>query len=91
MFHNIGGKIKGLAATACCLGIAAAILIGFCLIASQEDTLVIIGIIVILVGSLLSWLGSILAYAFGQLVDNSDRMVNILNELRREYNNQKNP
>ncbi len=37
-----------------------------------ELSLMITGLLVIVIGSILSWLGSLVLYGFGQLVDNSD-------------------
>ena len=36
---------------------------------------VVVGILTILLGVLISWIGSFVLYGFGQLVDNSDKLV----------------
>lgn len=87
MFNNIGGKIKGLAKFMCWLGIILSVIIGILLIMSAtnrngyyrstDSATVVYGIIVIVVGSLLSWIGSFVLYGFGELVDNSSKLVEL--------------
>ena len=93
MFDNIGGKIKGLAKFFCWLGIIASFIGGIAVIAmgvrvgsyyysSGVDAITILsGIAIIILGSLISWIGSFLLYGFGQLIDNSDKLV------RMKHNN----
>lgn len=82
MFDNIGGKIKTLAKVVCWIGIIACIITGIVLMATDED-LILVGILTVVVGSLLSWVGSFALYGFGQLIENSDEIVfqnkNLLN------------
>lgn len=72
MFNNIGGKIKGLASFICWLGIIGSVLGGIVLMMMGDELGIILGIVVALVGSLISWIGSFLLYGFGQLIYNSD-------------------
>ena len=65
MFENIGGKLKALALITCIVGIAASVITGFAMIADGESG----GIIVIIAGSLASWVGSLFTYGFGELID----------------------
>ncbi len=37
---------------------------------------IIAGILIMIVGSLVSWISSFVTYGFGQVVDNTDKMVN---------------
>lgn len=74
MFENIGGKIKGLAKVTCWIGIVASVILGIILIAADED-LVLTGIITAAIGAVASWVSSFVLYGFGQLVENSDRVV----------------
>lgn len=71
MFHNIGGKIKGLALIITLISILGSIAGGIAMIAIDED-LIALGVIIIIVGPLISWISSFMLYAFGQLVQNSD-------------------
>ena len=89
MFDNIGAKIKGVAVATTCLGIISSIIYGFVLIASGiggDDGDILDGLFVIVLGSLGSWLGSLTLYGFGQLIENSDTMVDLLS---RKNPNQK--
>lgn len=65
MFDNIGGKIKGLAKLSCYASIGIAVVIGLFLIATGEEEMIIVSVIMIAVVSLLSWIGSFLLYGFG--------------------------
>ena len=84
MFNNIGGKIKGLAKFLCWLGIIACVILGVLLIMSARNgygytdtTTIVYGILVIVFGSILSWIGSFVLYGFGELVDNSSKLVEL--------------
>lgn len=70
MFDNIGGKIKVTAQVICWVGIIISVLIG---LASFENG----GIVLIILGSLSSWVGSFVLYGFGQLIENSDVLVEL--------------
>lgn len=76
MFENIGSKIKTLAKVLCWIGIIASVITAIVLWA---DELVGIGFIVLVGGSLLSWIGSFFAYGFGELVSNVNMMNNLMN------------
>ena len=71
MFDNIGGKIKTLAEVVCGLGITlfvlAAILIGM-----QGD--IFTGLLVLVLGSLGTWIGGFFTYGFGELIENTTRI-----------------
>lgn len=76
MFDNVGGKIKGFAKVVCWIGIIGSIIGGIgCFVASSgarysmQTTLILSGFAVITVGSLLSWLGSLFTYGFGELIE----------------------
>lgn len=68
MFNNIGGKIKTLAKFVAWIGIIGSIIGGIALIAT-DDAFIATGIIVLLGGSLLSWIGSFFTYGFGELIE----------------------
>lgn len=74
MFGNIGGKIKSLAKIATWLGIIVSVIWGFVLMTTNED-LIPAGLIVALLGSLISWISSFVLYGFGQLIENTDKLV----------------
>lgn len=76
MFNNMGRKIKVLAKILCWIGIIASAVFGFLFGTKDDETLsLIIGIAIIIFGTLFSWIGSFLLYGFGQLVENSDILV----------------
>lgn len=76
MFDNIGEKIKILAKILCWLGIIASVIVGIVLMI-KDESLTLIGILIAVIGSLLSWAGSSIMYGFGRLVKNSDILVNL--------------
>lgn len=86
MFRNIGRKIKSLAKVLCWIGIIVFTIVGILtiIIAVQDPYYgynyifgysttagVVFGILIIVLGSLLSWVGSFVLYGFGELVENS--------------------
>ena len=74
MYNDIGGKIK-------ILSIACAIISSFvCFIAGMFclfDKAILLTLLWWIIGPILSWASSFLLYAFGQLVDNSDKTIEI--------------
>lgn len=74
MFDNIGSKIKTVAKVVCWIGIIASVIVGFIMLVQDEDT-ALAGILTMIFGSLGSWIGSFITYGFGQLVENSDILV----------------
>ena len=88
MFNNIGAKIKGLAKFICWAGIVICVITGIIMLVQAKDaysgvrpTLILIGLAIMIIGSLLSWIGSFLLYGFGELVDNSSKIRQELSEL----------
>ena len=88
MFNNIGVKIKGLAKFICWAGIVICIIAGIIMLVQAKDaysgvrpTLILIGLAIMIIGSLLSWIGSFLLYGFGELVDNSSKIRQEFSEL----------
>lgn len=65
MFENIGGKIKKLAIVITIIGIIISFIIGMRL----TNEIGFGGVIVVLGGILLSWIGSFLLYGFGEIID----------------------
>ena len=67
MFDNIGGKIKALATFITVIGILVSIISGIIIMMLHSD-LMLIAVLMMIVGSLLSWLSSFLLYGFGELI-----------------------
>lgn len=71
MFNNIGAKIKTAAKVLCWIGIVACVIIGIVMMVASKQT-VLTGLLVMIVGSLASWISSFMMVGFGQLVENSN-------------------
>lgn len=74
MFDNIGGKIKSLAQVVCWIGIICSVIYGI-IITSSDEEMAVLGFIIIVIGSLISWVSSFTLYGFGQLIENTDQLV----------------
>ena len=72
MFDNIGEKLKKLAKVEAILGIIASIISGFSTI---DKEMVLVGVIIIVVGSVASWVGSWVTYGIGEAVENSEAIL----------------
>ncbi len=68
MYDNIGGKIKGLAKTMFIVEAIGAIITGLVLLSIDED-LIGYGLLTLVCGPIVAWVGSWLLYAFGELVE----------------------
>ncbi len=73
MFDNIGNKLKNVAQVFAWLGIGASALIGIIVMAAYEA--IFLGLIIITLGCLGSWISSLGLYGFGQLIENTDKLV----------------
>lgn len=82
MFNNIGGKIKVVAKVSCYVGMAFSILGCLGNILTAVDNLYFSSAIYWLLGLIflpvLSWVGSLLIYGFGQLIENSDTLIDLM-------------
>ena len=87
MFDNIGAKIMKLAKVLCWIGIILSVISGITIIAGGANlsrsaygsygtvtsgNAVLVGILTIVFGCLISWIGSFFTYGFGQLIENTD-------------------
>ena len=90
MFHNVGGKIKGIAFTIFVLGCIGASFSGLMLFMQAASLrrgggiLVLAGLIVTAVGVLIAYLSTIAIYGFGQLIENTDIMVGCLRRMEEK-------
>lgn len=71
MFDNIGGKIKGFTKFVSGLGIIASVVLGLAIGATGGF---LIGVVVAVIGSLVSWISGFMMYGFGELVDAAMQM-----------------
>lgn len=79
MFRNVGKTVKVIAVIFFILGSIASVLLGIfsvtqVMLLFGEFTAICLGIAVTVVGLIVNYVGSVLLYAFGQLVDNSDKI-----------------
>ena len=79
MYTNVGAKVKALAKVICLLGIIGSVIMGITMIAGGSgmsvyygngNMMVIPGLLMIVLGSVLSWASSLALYAFGEMTDN---------------------
>ena len=82
MFNNIGSKCKTVAKVSCWIGIIASVIGGIAMIAAGANSwnggaLIFGGIVTMLIGSLLSWIGSLGLFALGEITENSDIRTNL--------------
>ena len=74
MFNNIGGKIKSLAKAECWIGIICSLTVAIVLWNSGVGMGPEIGLIVLIIGGLLSWIGCWLLYAVGEITEDIHAM-----------------
>lgn len=88
MFNNIGFKIKYTAKVLFWVLIAACFVNGlqdiFDGIYYYNSTMAVRGIVTMLIGPAFSWVGSILVYGFGQLIENTAELVNLKKQENKE-------
>ena len=77
MFSNIGSKIKIVAIVSTVIGMIISVVYGFVLVKYSA----LVGILVVVLGCLGSWLGSFTLYGLGQLIENSDIIVKQLKKI----------
>lgn len=93
LYHNIGGKIKTLAKISALIGAIWCICAGIYYIGlgisknwSEHGPF---GLYCLIFGPILSWIGSFVLYGFGQLVENSDKMLAIAQKQENEKEQEK--
>lgn len=79
MYNNSGAKIKGLASTLQVIGIVFSCVIGFVIFAvGIGEGGFFVGLLYAAIGCFVSWLSFLLLAGFGELVDNSAKIVVLL-------------
>ena len=73
IYGNIGNKIKSYAAMIFVIQEALVVILSLLLIFSEEEFLLITGIVVLILGTFVSFVSTWLLYAFGELVDKTSR------------------
>lgn len=86
MFKNVGGKIKIIAIIIFILGVVSSMggsIVGAIIATTFIDDFVLLILLFLfcsLCGILMTWIFSIFIYGFGQLIENSDKLVENTNE-----------
>lgn len=81
MFNNVGSKIKSVAQLVTLIGILVSVISGIVVTVVDSP----IGLIIIVAGSIASWLLSLTLYGFGQLIENTDILVANSKRQETEY------
>ena len=91
MYDNIGGKIKVLSIVIFIFESLVAVAAGCSILAesfANEYISHISGLFILILGPIVAWISSWLLYGFGQLIENSDKMVVLSKQnlyLKREH------
>ncbi|MBO5500898.1 MAG: hypothetical protein J6K73_16780 [Clostridia bacterium] len=92
MYNNVGSKIKRMAVIFAIIGIVVSILTGVGLMLSfgeisryYSDTpsVLLISLLIMVGGSLLSWIGGFFTYGFGEIIDSLNNMEIDMQTMRR--------
>lgn len=90
-FKNIGRKLMSLARVMMWIGIVCSVIMGLCVILAPDmlnvtyngspveinsGARIISAVFIILIGSILSWVGEMATYGFGHLIDTVDKIKN---------------
>lgn len=75
LYENIGGKIKSYAKWVFIIEAICAVITGIAMIATNDD-MILYGILTLVLGPVIAWVGSWILYAFGQLVEDVHAMRN---------------
>ncbi len=81
MFQDVGNKIKNAASIVLLIGISASVIWGLYLLGEGGGAF---GILFIAGGSLVSWLSALLLHGFGDLIDNTRRIAEKMDEKTAE-------
>lgn len=84
MYSNIGAKIKVLAKIICIIGIVVSVISGFGIIIVSSISYnpglsVFGGLLVIILGTLFSWLSTFFIYGFGELIEKVSKIESKIN------------
>lgn len=90
MFDNIGEKIKTLAKVLCWIGIIAFVIFGIIVMTSDDD-LILTGLLIMIFGSLVSWVSSFFMYGFGDLITSAQEVSFNTSKLRNLTFGNENP
>ncbi len=77
MYKNIGGKIKNVAEIITTIGCFASVVLGILVmvLGDGNGAMIFTGLVVMAIGCFGSWLSTLLLYGYGQMIENSDKLV----------------
>ena len=78
MFRNIGGKIQALAKITSICGMILSIIAGIMMIAADETAA---GIVIIILGILVSWISAFTLYGFGKLIETNENTMHMIKDI----------
>ena len=90
MFDNIGGKLKAIAYNLVILSIVAGVIgviIAFCALADFEEDIGFPVLLISIITTVIAVISTYPLYALGQLVENSDKIVELLSKENKEVQN----
>ena len=86
LYENIGGKIKNCAKGIFIIEAIGSIIAGLVLLFTDED-LILYGLLTLVCGQIVAWVGSWILYAFGELVEDTHAIRNeyypIINDIKK--------
>ena len=85
LYKNIGGKIKSWAKWIFIVEAIGAIITGVVLMATDED-LIVYGLLTLVCGPIIAWVGSWILYAFGELVEKTADNENNTRQILKKSN-----
>lgn len=89
MYNNIGRKIKTLATVISVVGIVSSVFCAIWIIAKLScGEVTISGMLNVLIGSIVVWLGSFFAYGFGELIENTTIIAELMAKSEAEKQNE---
>ena len=96
MFENAGGKIKVWAKVVAWVGILSSIVSGIVIMAggsmmsyyNNGNTMIWPGLLVIVVGSLASWIASLFIYTFGDISEQTAAMRHTIDKMQADLHSQ---
>lgn len=85
MLTNVGAKIQRLAIYVCASGILVSIGFGGIILLNSSDFIGrLIGVLIIVAGSLAAWFSSLFIYAFGEMVENINFIADLMEKAADE-------
>lgn len=90
MFNNIGSKIKAVAKFICYAGISLSVIGGLIMWVVgviYEQNFFVNGLVIMTVGFMCSWLGSLATYGFGELIENTAVIAELMAKADAEKTN----